>query len=135
MIPALRNYKYKQYRNLTWNDFSIVFLKNRSFIWNISGNWKRRNAFVYNLWFSPWYSWNIAYLVFKYNLQLIQSPLQRGLSSCAVLFKCITCPKDEMREKFYYTKGLIRTHKSKDRQYNGQKKKYKPRSTQFYIEN
>jgi len=37
------------------------------------------------------------------------------------------------QDKFEDTKGVIRSHKSKEnRQHNGQKKKYKQRSTKHY---
>jgi len=35
-------------------------------------------------------------------------------------------------EKFEYAKGVVRSHKSKDRQYNGQKKKDNQWSTKHY---
>ena len=40
-----------------------------------------------------------------------------------------------VKEKFEDTKGVIRSGKSKDRQYNGQKKKEKQRLTKQYTEN
>ena len=57
-----------------------------------------------------------------------------------MLFYHITCGKHHIvsliREEFKDTKEVIRIHKSKkDRQYNGQKKKDKQRSTKHYTEN
>ena len=39
-----------------------------------------------------------------------------------------------LKEEFEDTKGVIRICKSKDKQYNGQKKKDKQRSTKHYTE-
>jgi len=39
------------------------------------------------------------------------------------------------REKLEYTKGVIRSRKSKDRLYNGKKKKDKQLSTKQYTDN
>ena len=42
---------------------------------------------------------------------------------------------EDVYEEFDDTKGAIRIRKSKDRQYNGHKKKDKHRSTKHHIEN
>jgi hypothetical protein len=46
-----------------------------------------------------------------------------------------TTQKTNDDEQFGDTKGVIRSRKSKDRQYNGQKKEDKQRSTKYYTEN
>ena len=39
------------------------------------------------------------------------------------------------KKKFKDTKGVIRSHKLKDRQHNSQKKNEKQQSTKYYTEN
>jgi len=67
--------------------------------------------------------------------------MQKVFATVVFFYTCIFNLKSQLKNiilelrKFEDNKGVIRSRKSKDRQYNGQKKKDKQRSTKRYSEN